>query len=354
MRTVLFALFATVAASAQVVEDFEHGNESLYAFANNGTDTLNLVAAAAHDGALGAELAGSGGPAWRLRTDVTTSPGNVYEHFVRARGAPGNTGRTYVGFGATANGAWSAVFATNTGEIQIQDNTGWSFVTVATVPATLLPDTWYRLRLDWALNGDMTLDLLDETGVSVLATTGVVSTGFTTSGGIALRGFSTDSATVFDIDTISGPPSTPTAYCTAGTSSNNCTPSISAANQPSVSQAAPCVITVTGVEGQKSGLVFYGIDNTGFAPLPWSPTSTSLFCVKSPVQRTPAQSSGGTVGQCNGQLTLDWDAFQAAFPGSLGTPFSLGDKAFAQAWYRDPPAPRTTNLSNALELTHVP
>ncbi len=354
MRTLAFTLFVSAVASAQVVEDFEHGNESLYVAASSGVDSLNLVAAAAHDGALGAEFAGSGGPSWRLRSDVTTSPGNVYEHFVRARGGLSNIGRTYVGFGATANGAWSAVFAPNTNEIEIQQNTGWGYTTVAEVPVTLAPDTWYRMRLAWALNGDMTLDLLDEAGATVIASTGVIATGFTTSGGLALRGFSTNSAVVMDIDTVGGPSTPPTAYCTAGTSTNNCVPSVSASGQPSVSQAAPCIVSVSNVEGQKSGLVFYGVDNTGFAPLPWSPTSTSLFCVKSPVQRTLTQSSGGTSGQCDGQLSLDWDAFQAAFPGSLGTPFSVGDKAYVQAWYRDPPAPRTTNLSDAIELTHAP
>jgi len=43
-----------------------------------------------------------------------------------------------------------------------------------------------------------------------------------------------------------------------------------------------------------------------------------------------------------------------AFPGSLGTPFSAGDKVYAQAWYRDPPASKTTNLSDAVELTMLP
>ena len=41
-------------------------------------------------------------------------------------------------------------------------------------------------------------------------------------------------------------------------------------------------------------------------------------------------------------------------PGALGTPFGLGNKIYAQAWYRDPPATKTTNLSDALELTYAP
>jgi hypothetical protein len=38
----------------------------------------------------------------------------------------------------------------------------------------------------------------------------------------------------------------------------------------------------------------------------------------------------------------------------LGTPFSAGDAIYAQGWFRDPPAPKTTNLSNALQLTCQP
>jgi hypothetical protein len=149
-------------------------------------------------------------------------------------------------------------------------------------------------------------------------------------------------------------PSTPVVYCTAGTSSNGCVPSIGANAQPSASLATACVITATDIEGAKAGLLFYGIDNTGFSPVPWSPASTSFFCVKAPTQRSFQQNSGGTAGQCDGQLVLDWNAFQNAFPGALGTPFSVGDKVYVQGWYRDPPASRTTNLSVALEMTMGP
>lgn len=153
---------------------------------------------------------------------------------------------------------------------------------------------------------------------------------------------------------VSASTSTPTTYCTAGTSTSGCSPSITSPTQPSASFASSCVLTASGVEGQRSGMIFYGVDNTGFSPLPWSSTSTSFFCVKSPVQRSLPQASGGTLGQCDGQLSLDWNAFHVAFPGALGTPFTAGAKVYAQAWYRDPPAPRTTNLSDAIELTMLP
>jgi subtilisin-like proprotein convertase family protein len=146
----------------------------------------------------------------------------------------------------------------------------------------------------------------------------------------------------------------PTVYCTAGTTTNGCNASISATAQPSASLATPCVINVANVEGQKQGLVFYGVNNTGFAPLPWSTGSSSFLCVKSPTQRTGTQTSGGATSTCTGAFTLNWNTYQGANPGALGNPFLSGAKVYAQAWFRDPPAPKTTNLSDALELTVQP
>ncbi len=146
----------------------------------------------------------------------------------------------------------------------------------------------------------------------------------------------------------------PQSYCTAGTSSNGCVPAISASANPSVSFATPCALSVANVEGQKSGLFFYGVDNSGFSPLPWALNGSSFLCVKTPTQRTSSQNSGGLAAQCNGAFALDWNAFQAANPSGLGQPWGAGSKAYVQAWYRDPPAPKTTNLSNALELTYLP
>ncbi|MBL8800488.1 MAG: SUMF1/EgtB/PvdO family nonheme iron enzyme [Planctomycetes bacterium] len=144
----------------------------------------------------------------------------------------------------------------------------------------------------------------------------------------------------------------PQPYCTAGTSTNGCTPSIDANVQPNTANNAGCVITTSGVEGQKQGIVFYGIDNTGFTPTPWGVGSTSFRCVKPPTKRIGSPlDSGGAAGQCNGSYAINWDAFQAANPTALGNPWVAGDKVFVQSWYRDPLAVKTSNLSNALELT---
>lgn len=61
-------------------------------------------------------------------------------------------------------------------------------------------------------------------------------------------------------------------------------------------------------------------------------------------------SSNGNAGICNGTLSLDWLAWLAADPGSLRTPFSACMTVNAQSWLRDPPAAKTTNLSNWLEF----
>lgn len=149
-------------------------------------------------------------------------------------------------------------------------------------------------------------------------------------------------------------PVPPSVYCTAGTTSHGCGASIDAAANPSVTLANPCIILATGVEAQQSGMLFYGIDNAGFTPVPWATGSSSLLCVKPPTQRTPIQNSGGTQGACDGSFLLDWRSYQASHPAVLGSPWSAGDKVYVQAWFRDPTAVKSTNLSNAVVMTYAP
>jgi hypothetical protein len=143
----------------------------------------------------------------------------------------------------------------------------------------------------------------------------------------------------------------PAPYCTAGTTTNNCNATINASAQPSVSLANACQITTTNVEGNKSGIIFYGLASHG---VQWCVGGNSYLCVKSPTMRTPVQSSGGTDGLCDGTLTLDWNAYQSGNPTSLGNPWSAGNDVFVQAWFRDPPACKTTSLSDAVQMTYQP
>ena len=145
----------------------------------------------------------------------------------------------------------------------------------------------------------------------------------------------------------------PSTYCTPGTATHGCSADISASASPSLSFAEPCQLVVLNVEGKRSVMVFYGIDNSGFSPVPWG-ASSSFLCVRAPRQHTPIQPSGGINGGCSGTASLDWNVFQQSHPVSLGNPWSAGDQVFVQAWFRDPPSPQSTNLSDAVELTYVP
>jgi len=143
----------------------------------------------------------------------------------------------------------------------------------------------------------------------------------------------------------------PVSFCTAGVSSAGCVASITASANPSVTGAVPCMLTVSGLEGQKQGLIYYGVNNTGFNPSPWG---NGFRCAKSPIKRTGSQNSGGTAGLCDGTYTLDWDAYHMNNPAALGNPWGMWDRAFVQAWYRDPPATKASNFSDALILTYQP
>jgi hypothetical protein len=144
----------------------------------------------------------------------------------------------------------------------------------------------------------------------------------------------------------------PLAYCTAGTTSNGCNASMSASGAPSVSATSGFVRACAGVEGQKAGLVFYGVN--GPKASVWAPGSSSHLCVKAPVQRSPSANSGGAAGACDGSFSLDFLDYLATHPGALGQPIGAGQVCRAQTWFRDPAAPGTTNLSNGLRWTMRP
>jgi hypothetical protein len=143
-----------------------------------------------------------------------------------------------------------------------------------------------------------------------------------------------------------------TSYCTAGTTTNGCNAVMSSSGTPSATASSGFTLTASNVEGQKTGLLFYGA--SGPKASVWAPGSASFLCVKSPVQRTPSASSGGTADACDGALSIDWLDYLATHPGALGNPFSAGAGVWAQAWFRDPPAPGTTNLSDGLTWTMCP
>jgi hypothetical protein len=155
-----------------------------------------------------------------------------------------------------------------------------------------------------------------------------------------------------DVGAFDAPAVTLAPYCTPGTTTSGCQASISASGM--FSSGGPCNLElhVANVEGQRQGLIFYGVSGPQAAP--WGGGSTSWLCVKAPTQRTGTQNSGGVAGACNGSFQLSFGVWILAHPGALGSPFPLGGSIWAQAWFRDPPAPKTTNLSDAIELPICP
>jgi hypothetical protein len=144
----------------------------------------------------------------------------------------------------------------------------------------------------------------------------------------------------------------PVSYCTAGTSTTGCQPTLSGQNLEADFGAA-CSVTANNVDGQKFGILFYSVSGQNSAP--WCGTSSSFLCVKAPSQRTPSQSSGGTAGACDGVLTIDVNNYlQVTNPTALGMPFVAGNIIDWQGWYRDPPACKSTQLTDGLEMTVQP
>jgi hypothetical protein len=141
-------------------------------------------------------------------------------------------------------------------------------------------------------------------------------------------------------------------YCTAGTTTLGCVPAVSWVGIPSAGASSGFVVRADALEGQRQGIFFYGV--SGQNAQPWAVGSTSFLCVKAPLQRMNVQSSGGTSQQCDGSIAQDWHAFMAAQPGALGNPRAAGQSFDLQAWYRDPPAPKTTGLTDALHFVLAP
>lgn len=147
-------------------------------------------------------------------------------------------------------------------------------------------------------------------------------------------------------------PAGPVAYCTSGASSSGCSPRLYAPRQPSASLSTPCEIYAAFAESQRTGLLFYGL--TASAGTPWTPNSTSFKCVKGPTQRMFQSTPQGAAGSCEALFRANWNSFITARPNSLGTPFAAGVSIYLQGWYRDPPAPKSISLTDALVLTFQP
>jgi subtilisin-like proprotein convertase family protein len=122
-----------------------------------------------------------------------------------------------------------------------------------------------------------------------------------------------------------------TGFCPVGTSTEGCQPVITNAGS---------VLSLANVPGSRMGVFFFGTNGPRYTP--WAVGSTSYLCARGPLRRTPAMFSGGHAGMCDGVYQFDLAGIFAAEGVVSGT------TVHAQCWYRDPPAPKFTNLSGVV------
>ena len=139
-----------------------------------------------------------------------------------------------------------------------------------------------------------------------------------------------------------------TSYCTAGTSASGCNAVLSASGFPSATLPSGFHLSVTGVEGNKNGIFFYGTN--GRQANPWG-SGTSFQCVIPPVRRGGLLTGVGTPGLCDGAFSQDLNArWCPSCPKPSHNP-GVGAVMQGQLWYRDPmnTSNQTTSLSDAME-----
>jgi len=151
---------------------------------------------------------------------------------------------------------------------------------------------------------------------------------------------SPDSVVAYDLRPAVAPPS---VYCTSKTSSLGCVPTIttSAPASAPIAGAGDYDVIVTNINSSKLGLIFYSRGGPQATPF-----QGGYLCVQPPTWRTGVQNSGGVgTDTCTGAFAVTVNEFQGQPVDFVGYEFS-----WFQAWFRDPQAPWTTGLSNALAL----
>ena len=145
----------------------------------------------------------------------------------------------------------------------------------------------------------------------------------------------------------------PVSYCTAGTSASGCQAFITTSGAPSATATSGFNLLVSGLEGSKDGLFFYGTN--GRQANTWG-SGTSFVCVIPPRVRGGLLAGTGTPGACDGSFAQDLNArWCATCPKPSHNP-GAGTVMQAQLWYRDPfnTSNQTSSMSDAVEFTVCP
>jgi hypothetical protein len=178
------ATFNVTTASSTVIESFENGLGNYY-YTGSSRPRATTSTSAAHDGAHG--LLDNGDGDWYLRLDSAAkiNPGDtvsVWTRFVSSA-----DGRAYFGFGTTTSGTLAAVLAPNTGQLIIQNVSGFStYTNLASVSQSYQANHWYRVEVAWGTSGTVIVRLYDSNGTTLLNSV-TVQTNDTTAGEFAFR-----------------------------------------------------------------------------------------------------------------------------------------------------------------------
>ena len=143
--------------------------------------------------------------------------------------------------------------------------------------------------------------------------------------GVNFGGWNIDDVEVINVSEVC---SSTQSYCVAKQTSGGSTPTVGSTGTPSLA-ANDFVVTLTGAEPNKNGLVFFGPVKAA------NPFFGGTKCVANPVKRTPVQTTSGT-GTASFAVAID--------PAMVGTTRNY------QWWFRDPADPFTVGLSDGLSV----
>lgn len=142
------------------------------------------------------------------------------------------------------------------------------------------------------------------------------------------------------------------SYCMAKMNSCGTLPMISARGEPRASSSSGYTIEACNVPGQKMGWLIY--TNLGGGNMPWN--GGSLCIDPSYLVTVPVTDTVGTLGLCDGVLSIDMNAFAAGVLGGSPAPFlsQPGTTVHCQFVGRDPGDPFNTMLTAAWIYTVAP
>jgi hypothetical protein len=142
----------------------------------------------------------------------------------------------------------------------------------------------------------------------------------------------------------------PTVYCTAKVNSLGCTPVISHAGVPTFAAKSGFELSASHVLNRRMGMLIYS--TVGAAATPFA---GGWICLQSPIRRTFAQDSGGSISgtDCTGTHANDFNEYVASGfdPGLVP-----GVSVWIQWWTRDPgfSPPNSVGLTDAVAFTIWP